>query len=84
MAWVQLIFFKFFFYLQNELLKAHASESNMLPMERSRTGLSFVDVGCFLLPTTGSGDPVKEFGFYPKMIKPQGGLLGFRKILNQN
>lgn len=79
MAWVQLIFFKFFFYLQNELLKARASESNMLPTEHSRTGLSFVDLGCFLLPTTGSGDPVKEFGFYPKMIKPQRDFLALEK-----
>lgn len=29
--------------------------------------------------TTGSGDPVKEFGFYPKMIKPQRDFLALEK-----
>lgn len=51
----------------------------MLPLESSRTGLSFVNVSCFLLPTTGSGDCVKEFGFYPKEIKLQRDFLALEK-----
>lgn len=47
-------------------------------MKSVRTGLSFVDVSCFLLPITGCGELIQEFGFDPK-IKPQKDSLALEK-----
>lgn len=48
-------------------------------MKSVRTGLSFVDVSCFLLPISGCGELIQEFGFDPKKIKPQKDFLALEK-----